>query len=88
MATRKTTYLILGIVFLVLNTFTTLQQLSELKKYTNSDAFSIGYILGSQIFLYVAAVFLYLYYRLNKKMKAQQKQQLENNIAAIGNKEQ
>ncbi|RYD79070.1 MAG: hypothetical protein EOP53_10190 [Sphingobacteriales bacterium] len=84
MQTRKTTYLILAIVFIVLNIFTTLAEFRELSSHVSSSGYDIGYIIGSQLFLYVGVLFLWLWYRLKKRMSTSQQQSLENSIDSIG----
>jgi hypothetical protein len=69
MKTRKIIYLILGVLLIVINVLVTLISANELKKHFTSDEFDIGYLLGSQVFLYIGVWLIFRAYKVQQKNK-------------------
>ncbi|HEX2683962.1 MAG TPA: hypothetical protein VHL77_08510 [Ferruginibacter sp.] len=82
MKTRRTLYVIIGSLLLVLNLILDLLDLSEHKQRGTDTAYNVGYILGSHIFAIVGLIFLRLAYKLHKRINAVEDEQLDdiNNI--------
>lgn len=76
MKTRKVIYLILGVLLLIINCIVTLISVKELKKHFTSDESDIGYLLGSQVFLYVGVWLIYRAYKVQQKINKKNRQAL------------
>lgn len=76
MKTRKIIYLILGVILIVLNCIVTLITAKELKSHFTSDEYDIGYLLGSQLFLYIGIWLIYRAYKVQKKNNQKNQQDL------------
>lgn len=86
MKVRKIVYLILGLILVVLDCFTTLLQAKELKRHFTSDEDDIGYLLGSQVFLYLGIWLLYRSYKVQQKIIQRDKQALLDAFDKIGDR--
>jgi len=78
---RRIIYKIAGIVFIVLDILASLVTLRDIKSHFSSDAYDVGYLFGSQVFLYIGLIFLFGASRLKKKIR---QRELENSIDQIG----
>jgi hypothetical protein len=78
MKTRRTVYLIIGSLLLVLNLLVDLVELSQNKMLPGDTAYNIGYIIGSHIFAITGLIFLRLAYKAHKKIRAQEEDHLED----------
>lgn len=74
--TRKIIYLILGVVLIVLDCIVTFLTAKDLKRHLTNDEYDIGYLLGSQLFLYIGAWLVYRAYKVQQKIKQKNKQDL------------
>ncbi|MEO6252846.1 MAG: hypothetical protein ABIO79_06055 [Ferruginibacter sp.] len=83
MKTRRTVYIIIGSLLLVLNLLVDLVELSENKWDPGDGAAGIGYIIGSHIFVITGLIFLRLAYTLHKKIRAKDEDHSEE-IENIG----
>ena len=76
MKTRKIIYLILGVILIVIDCFTTLISAKELNNHFTSDEFDLGYLLGSQLFLYIGVWLIYRAYKVQQKINQKSRQGL------------
>ena len=84
MKTRRAIYIVLGFIFILLDILTTLVSRNDFRNRLNGDSYNLGYLLGSQVFLYIGIVFLYAAHRVKKKMKAKKQSELDDAINRIG----
>jgi uncharacterized membrane protein len=84
MKTRRAVYSIIGIVLIVLNLLVDLAQVNEYKWNDNDTAYNIGSVIGGHILLIIGLVLLRLAYKLHKKIKSKEGNQLEESINSIG----
>ena len=84
MKTRRTIYLAIAISLTLLDILATLIQFRDLRSHFTSDAYDIGSLLGSQIFLYIALIFWFSVHNVNKKIKEKNEETLRNTINKIG----
>ncbi len=73
MRTRRTIFLILGIVFILLQLISYAGMHIDPSKDT---AYNVGYMIGSHLFLILGLVFFWVAYRTHKKIKARANQQM------------
>ena len=85
MKTRRTVYVIIGSLFLVLNLLVDLVELSERKPDAGNPSYDIGYIIGSHMFAIGGLVLLWLAYKLHKRIRAKEEDHSEE-IDNIGKK--
>ena len=68
MKARKTIYLVLGVILIILDFLTTLGNAKELVRHFTSSGYDIGYLIGSQFFLYIGIWLLYRAYKVQQKI--------------------
>lgn len=76
MKIRKIIYLVLGVLLIVINCMVTLTSFKELKTHFTSAEDDIGYLIGSQIFLYIGVWLIYRSYKVQQKINAKSRQAL------------
>jgi hypothetical protein len=85
MKAKRIIYLTVGILFVLLNLLTDIMELSEKNYSGDNPSYSLGYFIGSHIFLFFGLVLLRLAYKQHKKIKIEmQNRELNNQIDSIG----
>ena len=85
MKIRRIIYIIIGILFILVNLLTDLLELSSGSSYGSDTAYNIGYFLGSHLLLFIGLIFLRQAYKLGKKIKqAKLNTELNTSIHEIG----
>lgn len=84
MKTRRIIYLIPGIFFFLLNILLTISNLARLRAEASADSYGTGYLIGSQIWLYISLLCFYGSYRVSRKMKEKRDRDRETDIDNIG----
>ena len=84
MKTRRTVYLVIGVLLILLNLVVDLTEYASFNSNYISPAYNIGYFIGSHILLIIGLILLRLAYRLHKKMKSKEDDPLEESINCIG----
>jgi hypothetical protein len=84
MKIRRAIYIILGSLFILVNILVDIINPDNSPMVTQGNAFSFGYFIGSHFLIIFGLVFLGLAYRVNKKIKRKQNNELEKNINEIG----
>ena len=85
MKAKRIIYLTAGILFVLLNLLTDIMELSEKNYSGDNPSYSLGYFIGSHIFLLTGLVLLRLAYRQHKKIKIEmQNREVNNQIDSIG----
>jgi hypothetical protein len=82
--TRKNIYIIIGSILIVINLLVDLLEIIEHNPVSADQAYSIGYFIGSNILVIFGLIFLRLAYRLHKKIKKIERNELEKSINSIG----
>jgi hypothetical protein len=85
MKARKMIYLILAGVFIVFDLLVTFVTRTDLMNHFKSDAYDIGYVVGSQFLLYAAIGLIYGAYRVQRKINQKERETLLGTIDEIGN---
>lgn len=83
MKTRRTVYLIVGIILVVLNVLTDIIAIAD-GEYERDFAFSVGYFLGSHILMLFGLILLRMAYMLNRKIRNMENKHLDKDIDTIG----
>lgn len=85
MKTRRIIYVTIGSILVLINLLFDLMTWSEYNAAASTtQAYDIGYFLGSHILLIFGLVFLRLAYKLNKRIKKAPGDELEESINSIG----
>lgn len=88
MKTRLIIYIVLGILFFLLNIVSTINMIAHHQFDTNDNkddfAYQFGTVIGSQIFLYISLLFFYGSYRVSIKLKAKKLYEWQEQIERIG----
>lgn len=84
MKIRRVVYIILGSILILLNILIDIVNPDE-SPFTEGDgAYNIGYFIGSHILIVVGVLFLFLAFRVHKRIKSRPDTELEKNINEIG----
>ena len=81
---RRNVYLIIGSVLIILNLLLDIASLSEYKPQDSS--YSIGYFIGSHFLMIIGLVLYRLAYKINRRLKSDNPDSLEEDIKKIGSK--
>ena len=84
MKTRRNLYIIIGSFLVLVNLLSDLAALGQGDNLSNEMSFNIGYVIGAHFMLIFGILFLWLAYRLHKKIKAKNLASLETTIESIG----
>ncbi len=84
MKARRNVYLIIGSVLIILNLLLDITSLSEYKSQDSS--YSIGYFIGSHFFMITGLVLYRMAYKINRRLKSNNPDSLEEDIKKIGSK--
>jgi len=81
MKTRKNIYLTVGILLIVLNLLADIADFRRFKSLSENNAYTIGYFLGSHLFIFIGIFLLGWAYKLQKKIE---NKEARNMIDSIG----
>lgn len=84
MKTRKAIYIVSGSLLILLNVLVDIVNPDKSPVAENDQAYSIGYFIGSHFLIVFGLLFLFLAFRVNKKIKNRPADELENDINKIG----
>lgn len=84
MKTRRSVYIVIGCVLIAINGLVNLSAPDRALAHTESEAYNMGYLIGSFLFSIIGLVFLLLAYRLNRKLKAAANSEIERSIDDLG----
>jgi hypothetical protein len=76
MKARKIVYLILAVILIILDFYTTLVRVKDMKSHFTSGGYDIGYLIGSQFLLYIGIGLIYCAYRVQQKINKRNRQAL------------
>lgn len=83
MKSKRNTYFFIGTALIVFNIVTDILNMKEYKK--EDMGYNIGYFIGSHLLL-IIGLFLYRSaYKLNRKLKSEGSDSVNNDIERIGN---
>lgn len=82
MKTRKIIYTVIGSILIILNLLVDIAELGTIKTSKEDAGYSIGYFIGSHILLIFGLILLRMAYKLQKRMKKKETQEM---IDSIGN---
>ena len=80
MKTRTNIYLTLGIVLIVVNLLVDIAEFGHLIEQLKANAYSIGYLFGSHLFLVIGLFLLRWAYKLQRKIEAKQTREMIDGI--------
>ena len=80
MKTRRTIYLVVGWLLIVINCLGILADLKEIQSKFSDPAYGIGYFIGGRISLFIGCIFLYAAARIKKKMREKEQRELEESF--------
>ena len=78
MKTRKTTYIILGILFIIFDAIATYSFAVYAKRTWHVTSYDLGFVLSTQWMLIPGLLFLLGAYRVQKKINRKNRESLEN----------
>ncbi len=84
MKIRRAIYIILGSLLILLNILVDIVTPDRSPMTQEADAYNIGYFVGSHILIIFGLLFLFLAFRLHKRIRARPDNELEKNIDDIG----
>jgi hypothetical protein len=85
---RGTIYLVLGILFIVWNILMTIVQWKVIRKELETGPEGVGFLIGSQLFLYLGLVLVFAWRRVQKKIaRKEQETMLNSFLKDVGNKQ-
>ena len=84
MKTRRNLYIIIGSFLVLINLLSDLAAIGQGDTLSKDLSFNIGYVIGAHFMLIFGILFLWLAYRLHKKIKAKNLAVLERTINSIG----
>ena len=80
MKTRKNIYLTVGILLIVLNLLVDIAEFKRFKSLSEDSAYTIGYFIGSHLFLFSGVLLLRWAYKLQKKIENKQTREMIDSI--------
>jgi len=84
MKIRRIIYIILGALLILLNILVDIVNPDKSPMAEDENAYNIGYFIGSHFMILLGLFFLYLAFKLHKKIKARPDNELEKSIDDIG----
>ena len=85
MKARRTIYLIIGTILIVVNLFTDLIAVLD-GEYSRDISYSIGYFIGSHILMIFGLILIRMAFKIDRKIKNRKAIELEKDIDTIGKK--
>ena len=83
MKKRKIIYTIVGSILILLNLLVDITEPGAFRA-SEDKGYSIGYFIGSHLLLIIGLILLRLAYKLNKRLKKMEIQEMINNIGKPG----
>lgn len=80
MKTRKNIYLTIGILLIILNLLLDIAEFKRFKSLSENSAYTIGYFIGSHLFLFMGVLLLRWAYKLQKKIEKKQAREMIDSI--------
>lgn len=82
MKARKVIYTIVGSIFILLNLIVDIAEFGTIRSPKEDGSYNFGYFIGSHILLIFGLILLRMAYKLHKKLK---KKEMQEMIDSIGN---